>query len=834
MSQKSYQLLRSQQDFDQTLEYLKSHPIVGFDIETNSSEEIDAKVIGIGLASRPDEGFYLCLREWNVDTQTLEPQFPPEVELTMMNKLYALLRTKELVMHNGVYDIAVMWHRYQFDLTPHLLCDTILLKHTVDEERPFGLKEIAMMYSRDIGFSEGEMANQEQSDLKEAVIARGGKWTKKNKQMFMGPTDLLSKYCCADVDLTLKIFDYLESTFLEKEGLWDFFYNKEVMPLYRHATIPMKLNGLFIDVDYFKNLKNEVEDGIIKLTDEVFALISDVIEPKVKAILDDDVQITKTGLFASKALQYYNITPILSKKTDKPTLAKSALRSLELQYPDHVLLKWLLWDRPEIEIEEQVETVDPVTGDKGIGIIRKKVPDLSAVEPTLPESVIYEIKKDIYVERHPDRPHVFNLGSSDHLAWLIFGVYKCTATNFSRKTAKAQVDKKSLEKFGHLPFVKALSHLKREEKMLSTYIIPILEKHRDGWLYPSMFQFGTTSGRYSCGGGLNLQTLPRGDKRIKKGFIAPPGYKVVNADFSSLEPRIFAWVSGDAGLKEVYLKGLDLYSKIAIDVFKLQGVSAKESDDNFLKKLMPKEREKSKVFTLAVPYGANEWRIAELMKVKVQEAKAIIQAYLGAYPDLCAYMAQMEEDARDLGFVKSKFGRVRHLPRATDLYYGGHGQQGYGDLLKDKLQMALEFAGAKGRYLFRLYKENIRKQDPECKAYAKELRAEIMVLGRRGVEIYYEYRNLLNNAKNSPIQMTAAHTCNAAMIKLALAIEREKLDAWIALQIHDEICCISSEKDAKRVAELMQDAMENNWVTQEIDIPILAVPTISDNFAEAK
>lgn len=1163
-------MVKEVSDARQVLTYLTENDFVAFDIETNSSEEIEAEVIGIGVSCDFDEGYYFPIKVWNTEEKTLVPFWKrSELNVTEYVKEFCqILLGKNLIMHGGVYDIVTMQHRYGIDLTPALFCDTILLKHTVDEEHPFALKSLATKYKKAMGFSEEELANQEQEDLKEAVKKAGGKWTAKQKDMYMAPVDILGKYCCfipktalvslangsvkyiedikigeevithggrrkkvydlliqnyegsilnietevgrkirgvtpdhpflvlnqttlktewvkakhlknndllvrfdcdaegllepnkfddimldmwwlfglyqadgyireqennkylvisahenqerqicnlieklgykpkpqkdkrskavnivvcdstlgelfldwsggkfkchrkqiskkvldyflqnslaglsfiagvydgdghyrdtgrghqltleitspslintidlllskyqinstrgeykasgnrkkrftlklfgkeignlkpyfrlknviqnkedgvstsfkrfvritkieeesykgtvhnieveedhsyavngiithncADVDLTLKLFDHLENDFLIPEKLDKFFYNQEVMPLYRSATIPMKLKGVCIDVEYFKKLKSEVENGIIKLTDEVFELIAEDIQPKVKEILDKAIKTTKTGNFATKVLQYYNIDPPINKKTGKPTLAKSALQSLTEQYPDHPALDFIILDKP------------------------------------LPEDVVYKVKKDIYIERYPDRPNVFNLASTKDLSWLLFEHYKCKPTSRSRKTGAPQVDKKALHTYD-LPFIKKLLKLKKEEKVLSTYINPILEKHHNGWIYPSMFQFGTTSGRYSCGGGLNLQTLPKDDVRIKRGFIAPKGYKVVNADFSSLEPRIFSWVSGDKGLKEVYLDDLDLYSKIAIDVLKLEGVSAREEDDNFLKKVDPKMRDIAKVFTLAVPYGANSWRIAQIMseqtgrKVTVQEAQEIISKYLEAYPELEAYMENQEYTAMKYGKVWTKFGRVRHLPGAKFLY------EQFGDTIFDKLHMAIEYGGMKAQILqekyveakrkekqaFNKYKSSFRKDDKnkyyglskKLREKARKYRENILEVGSEGVELYYKFRNLLNNAKNFPIQATAAHVCNAAMIKLSKQLKENNIDGWLALTIHDEITCIVKEDQAELVAKLLKDAMENNWVTEQIDVPMMTTPLIADNFAEAK
>lgn len=818
---KNYQIVKNLAGFEKALDYLAKHDFAAFDIETTGGEEIETQVIGISFACKFDTAFYVVLREWDAAKQVLNSYYDEVTEKIIIEKLTKMLLKKQLIMHNGVYDIVVMNHRYGVDLIPALFCDTILLKHTVDEEHPFGLKDLAKKYAEKLGFSPEEVANQEQLDLKESVLRNGGKWTKKQKDIYKGDVDLIATYGCADADLTLKVFDYLEARLI-KEGLEEFFYEQEVMPLYKLATIPMKLGGVYIDVPYFEKLKKEIEDGILKLTDEVFGMIADLIQPKVTEILNSAVQVRKAGKFAIKALEHYGIDPILNKKTGKPTLAKNALKSLKQTYPDHPVIEWLLWEPPTISV---VEKITAPTGET-LEII-KQIPDPSAEGPCIPQEKLTEIQRELYLEMHPDSPQVFNLNSNKHLAWLLFERCKCKPKDFSRKTGAPKVDKNALHEFD-LPFTKTLLKLKQEEKLLGTYVIPILTKQRNGWLYPSMLQFGTTSGRYSCGGGLNLQTLPRDDKRIKKGFIAPPGYKVVNADFSSLEPRIFSWVSKDPGLKEIWTKGLDMYSKIAIDVLELTGVSARETDDNFLKKVDPNSRQLSKVFVLAVPYGANAFRIAQLMKVPVERAQEIIDAYLRVYPYLQDYMENQEIMAQQEGKVRTEFGRVRHLRLAKQLH------KEYGTLILDKLGMALEFGGEKAWQLQQRYKEAKKLRDSDSRELAKKLRDKILQVGYRGVELYYQNRNLLNNAKNSPIQMTAAHVCNNAMIKLAKTFKKHEINGWVALQVHDEITCLVKEDQAQLAAELLKDAMENNPITEKIDIPILAEPMIADDFASAK
>ena len=801
---KNYRIVQNQQDLDELSAYLAKHEIVSYDIETTSKDEIKAELIGIGVSCGVNEGWYIPIKVW--DCTLKEPRlvnyslFPTkeEEDIFIQDFHQYLLNDKKLIGHNIVYDVTVIYHRYGINLIPAVYSDTILLKHTVDEERPFALKDLAHKYKEEIGLSQEETANQEQLELKENVLSKGGRWSKAQKDMYMADLPVLAKYCCADTDLTFRLFEYF-SRLLKKEDLEEFFYNQEVMPLYKKCTIPMKMRGVYVDVPYFKELEKELECGIIELENRIFDIIKTDIEPKVRTILDKYVPVSKSGQFAIKVLQHYKIDPPINGKTGKPTLAKKPLQSLFEEYPDNPALRWLCYE--PIKACPLVPNVD----DEG-NLIDLRIPwlhtkpqrvyEVDPDEPLLPRKVIYAVKKEIYVGKKPNLPHVFNLSSNDHLRWLIFKKHKCEPKKTSKKTGDVSVDAESLEQYGHLSFIPDLLKLKKEDKILNTYVRPILALQVNGWIYPSMQQWGTTSGRYSCADP-NFQNLPSEDLRIKKGIIAPPGYKLVNADFSALEARIFSWVSGDPSLIDVWKRGAELYSKVAIEVFDLKGYSDMPGDKNFLKEKMPKQRDNSKVFALASVYGANAWKIAAIMKIDPKEAQEILDKYFTKFPYLQDYMQNMEILARERGKVWTQFGRIRHLPDALKLYRGEEGDEGYGNRLYKKWLMTNGF--------------------PE-----------------EGESLYYKFRNMMNNAKNFPIQGTAAHITNHAMIKMSDELKAHKIDGWVALQIHDEICCIVREDQASKTAELLKDSMENNFITNQISVPMESKPMIGDRLAEVK
>ena len=751
---KEYHVALNSKTLEQTLRYIQKNEYVAFDIETDSEEESRAQVIGIGISCQPMEGVYIPLAKWNKKKEQLERLHSAEFELDFIKRLTDLLLTKKLIMQNGVYDIVVMWYYYNILLTPALYCDTILLKHTIDEECPFSLKKLARLYASYIGYESEEEADLEQQELRESVKANGGRWTKNHKDMYKADLEVISKYGAADADITIRLFDYLEGK-LYDEGLDNFFYNEEVMPLYKKCTIPMKMRGLYVDVPYFEKLRDETEANIEHLTTEIFKKIGSDITPLVREIVDKYIKTTRSGRFACAVFEYYGIEPPINPKTGMISFSKPLLAKYQTEIGENKAFDF---------------------------VIHKK---------DLPDHVEFEIKKKLYIENNPSKPYIFNLNSNKHLGWLLFKHYKCEPISRTRETNAPQITKTTLPHYSEIPFVEDLLALKKEEKQLSTYIKPILEKNIDGWIYPSLFQFGTTSGRYSCGGGLNLQTLPRDDVRIKKGFIAPSGYKIVSADFASLEPRCFSWVSTEPKLKALWEKALDLYSDVAINVFELEGVSSDPKAENYLKKVNKGKRQESKIFCLATVYGISAWKLANDMGLSVEEAQDVIDKYLDEYPYLRDYMQNQEFLAKQFGYVETKFGRRRHLEDVQRLY------RKYGELLSTKWLM-------KNRY------------------------------GENGVTLYYKYKTLLNNAKNFPIQATAAHVTNHAMIKMADLLKEHNIDGWIALQVHDEIVCIVKEDAAEKASDLLRDAMENNYITNQIDIPMVAEPEIGNNLAEVK
>lgn len=761
MSQPSFQhyIIDSMTLFEslQTYESKVDSDLMVYDVETNSKSEKTALLYGFGLAFTDQKAFYIPWRR-----QDGSKVWTPEEELMIIKWLHDTAKTKKLIGHNIIYDVLVTENNLGFRMDKYIHSDTILMKHMVDEEIPFGLKENAVIIL-------GDWADKAQDKLKDEVIANGGRWNAGDKDMFLASTLTLGEYCCWDVILTIMLYKHFDEK-MQKEGLYKLF-DEEVMPLYKTVTIDMKRKGFNIDIEYYKKLKTDIEVEIETLEAGIMKDISGDIKDYEIKLLEEAYPIKSTGNFPKMYADYYRIVLPITKD-GKVTLASKAVKA-------------------QLEVA-QAAGASLSTINFYNGIINKTLESSSAIIATAPS-----VQKAMFFKDNPTSKYVFNLHSNDDLIELVFGKWGFSPEDYT-PGGKPKINDEYLDTLKGNPVIDKLKDYKKLNKLLSTYVEGILDRQIDGIIYTSMLQFGTTSGRYSSRDP-NLQNQPRIKdddsglstlvltyvNAIRRGFVAPPGYKIVNADYASLEPVCFAHVSGDEKLRDVFRNGEDLYSRVGIETFNLKGVSAKKSDPNYLKNIHPEIRQTAKIIALAIPYGAEAARISQELGISFKEANDIVEKYLNGFPDLRRYMMRQNHTAKTKGFVTTQFGRVRHLPEAKSIYVL------YGDGILD------------WKYSKKIGKEDIRRK----------------------------FKNNLNNSKNFPIQGLAAHIVNRAMIAIAKEFQIQNIDGWIALQVHDEITCVVREDQAQRASDIVKFCMEQ---TTTISVPLVAEPLIADNWADAK
>lgn len=339
-----------------------------------------------------------------------------------------------------------------------------------------------------------------------------------------------------------------------------------------------------------------------------------------------------------------------------------------------------------------------------------------------------------------------------------------------------QADADTLEPFTKkYEWVKKIIELRQAAKMLSTYVEPIVNKSRYGIVNPSFLQAGTVTGRYSSNKP-NFQNLPRDDTRIKKGIIARPGRCFVGADYSQLEPRVFASVSQDIDLMGCFAKGEDFYSVVGAPIFGKDDCSMIKDDPNSFATLYKSLRNDAKAFALATPYGTSAFQQAQKLGLPQARCQEIIDAYLERYPSVYQMMLDSYEMVMTQGVVFNLYGRPRRLPEGLTI------REIYGDTPHGELP--------------------------------------------------YAVRSILNSAMNFRVQGSAGSIVNRAMIAFYRKAKQLGIDAKIILQVHDEIVVECALADAEIVKAALQDAMENTTVLP--GVVLVANPVVAYNLADLK
>ncbi|MDO4211811.1 MAG: DNA polymerase I, partial [Bacteroidales bacterium] len=192
------------------------------------------------------------------------------------------------------------------------------------------------------------------------------------------------------------------------------------------------------------------------------------------------------------------------------------------------------------------------------------------------------------------------------------------------------------------------------KKLLSTYIeaLPKLINPKTGHIHTSFNQAVTATGRLSSSNP-NLQNIPvRGEdgKEIRKAFIPEPGCTFFSVDYSQIELRIMAHLSGDENMIRDFNDGADIHAATAARVFK-KPLDSIDRD----------ERRKAKTANFGIIYGISAFGLAERMEVSRSEAKELITSYFETYPRVKEYMNASIERARDKGYIVTEFGRRRYL-----------------------------------------------------------------------------------------------------------------------------------------------------------------------------
>lgn len=755
------------QKVKEMIAHIQSHDLISFDTETNSLNPRKGKIIGFSVSGEVGLGFYMPTMLF-VNDELQNASIDGILCHDIAKRAIALLVGKKLIGHNLSFDTRFVKNFYGVDLIDSIHADTILMVHTVQEEGAnaeygagtFALKEIAKSIQTEIGIDIETEANKEQIELKESIHANGGSTSKENYEIWKADIDILSKYACADTDLALRIYKYYLQK-IKDEGLEGFFFVDEVMPLYREVTIPMEDKGVKLDIDTIKSSRERIDLDMKRYYDLVVEDLVGRQEIKdwivCKAI--EAYPPSNKGSFAQAAVEHFKLDLPKSEASGKYSITKSTVSKL----PDSQVKRFL---------------------SEGHDFLLDDI-DLQKISMKL-------WKKD-------NDGTFFNIQSKDQMGDIAFNALGIKPLSQTKK-GKPQFDDDLIQSIADKhSWASKLRIYGKLLKIKSTYMDRFLDAQEDGRYFFYYKQHGTVSGRY----GSDAQQLPRPKEEgeddpivveytnlVRAFFISDTGNDFVDCDYESLEPHVFAHVSGDEGLKDIFRNNWDFYSTIAIKTEHLSQYSPDKKAENFLRKHAPQLRNKAKAYALGIPYGMGAYALGMNLDIPQKKAQVLVDGYLNGFPALKQWMADSKLQAQTLGYVKTQVGRIRHLDKVKKIY------DSLGDGITDwQIRNMLS------------------------KQYGKE----------KVTKIYRDYVNGINNSRNYCIQSLAASIVNRAAIQINRRLKSVGIDGLVIAQIHDQTITEVESSRAQEAMQIVKDCMEN---TTKISIDLKAPPTLCKNWKE--
>jgi len=246
----------------------------------------------------------------------------------------------------------------------------------------------------------------------------------------------------------------------------------------------------------------------------------------------------------------------------------------------------------------------------------------------------------------------FNINSQQQLSHVLFDVLGLPPSKKTKRGYSTDTDVlRELSKVHEIASL--ILEYRGLSKLKSTYIdtLPTFIDEASGRIHARFDQMTASTGRI-ISSDPNLQNIPiRGEegKKVRRAFVADDGFLILSADYSQIELRILAHISGDELLREAFLNDEDIHAKVAKELFNVDQVT----EDL---------RRMAKVVNFGIVYGMSGFGLSKGVDIPLRDAERYIEAYFERYKGVKEYVERAKEEAREKGFVRTLFGRIRYIP----------------------------------------------------------------------------------------------------------------------------------------------------------------------------
>ena len=606
-----YKLVENEEEMRKLCDAFLTKDFLVLDTETTSTSAIDAELVGLSFSVEEHKAFYVPIPAKREEALRIVNIFKPLYEDPKILK----------VGQNLKYDLEVL-RNYDIELKGKMW-DTMIAHYLIQPELRHNMDYMAET-----------ILNYQKIHTEELIGKKG-----KNQLSFRDlPPKKVYEYACEDADITLQLKNRLEKE-LKNKNCEDLFYNIE-MPLMQ-VLAEMEINGVCINADSLKETSKifsdrlkEAEKEIYEIAGEEFNIsspkqVGDILFGKMKII--DNPKKTKSWQYVTNEKELEEI------KESHPIVGKI----LEYRKLNSILT----------ERTKKKATIEQMPDLFGFNIVQEESNNSTKQSHLEISKLMNQLEKEIY-ELAGEK---FKIMSPKNVGTILFDKMKIIDNPKKTETWQYVTSEEILQQLkGKHKIVEKILNYRETVKLVGTYVeaLPALVNKRTGHIHTSFNQTITATGRLSSSNP-NLQNIPvRGEdgKEIRKVFVPEPGCLFFSADYSQIELRVMAHLSGDENMINVFKDGKDLHAATAATIYKKD-----------IEEITRDERTKSKRANFGIIYGITVFGLAERLDISREESKQLIDGFFKTFPKVKDYMDKVIEEARQNEYVETLFGRRRYL-----------------------------------------------------------------------------------------------------------------------------------------------------------------------------